>query len=142
MTLIELVVTSVILSILALGAMPLARYQIKREKEKMLRYDLEQMRDAIDAYKDAADRGAFQVKIETYGYPPDMDTLTKGVEIQGKKVVFLRAVPVDPMTGKAEWAMRSMEDDPTSDSWDGKHIFDVRSKSTGTALNGTKYSDW
>ena len=100
------------------------------------------MRDAIDAYKDAADRGAFQIKLESQGYPPDLETLVNGVEVQGKKVKFLRKIPVDPMTGKAEWGMRSMEDDPKSDSFGGQSVFDVYSKSTGTAMDGTKYSDW
>jgi general secretion pathway protein G len=100
------------------------------------------MRDAIDKYKDAADRNAFQVKLDSQGYPPDLETLVNGVDIQGKKVKFLRRIPVDPMTGKAEWGLRSMQDDPTSTSFGGQSVFDVYSKSTGTALDGTKYSDW
>jgi general secretion pathway protein G len=89
-----------------------------------------------------ADRGAFQIKVDSFGYPPDLETLVKGVDVQGKKVKFLRRIPVDPMTGKAEWGMRSMQDEPTSDSFGGQNLFDVYSKSQGTALNGTKYSDW
>jgi general secretion pathway protein G len=100
------------------------------------------MRDAIDKYKDAADRGAFQTKLESQGYPPDLQTLVTGVEVQGKKLKFLRRIPVDPMTGKAEWGMRSMKDDPDSDSFSGDSVFDVYSKSQGTALDGTKYSKW
>ena len=100
------------------------------------------MRDAIDRYKDAADRGAFQIKLGSEGYPPDLETLVNGVDVQGKKVRFLRRVPVDPMTGKTEWGMRSMNDDPKSTSWGGQNVFDVFTKSDGTALDGTKYSDW
>lgn len=142
LTLVELIVTITILSILAGAALPIARFKVKREKERELRYDLYQMRDAIDAYKDAADRGAFQIKLDSMGYPPDLDTLVDGVEVQGKKVKFLRMIPVDPMTGKNEWGMRSLEDDPHSDSFSGKNVFDVYSKSQGTALDGTKYSEW
>ena len=100
------------------------------------------MRDAIDKYKDAADKGAFQIKVDSQGYPPDLDELVKGVEVQGKKLRFLRKIPIDPMTGKAEWGMRSMQDDPNSDSFGGQSVFDVYSKSSGTALDGTKYSEW
>ena len=142
LTLIELVVTVAILAILAAGAAPIARFKVKRDKERELRYDLWTMRDAIDKYKDAADRGAFQTKVDSQNYPPDLETLVNGVDVQGKKVKFLRHVPVDPMTGKAEWGMRSMQDDPTSDSYGGQSVFDVYSKSQGTALDGTKYSDW
>jgi len=100
------------------------------------------MRDAIDKYKDAADRNAFQVKLDSQGYPPDLETLVNGVEVQTKKVKFLRKIPIDPMTGNAEWGLRSMQDDPDSQSYGGQSVFDVYSKSTGTALDGTKYSDW
>jgi general secretion pathway protein G len=142
LTLVELIVTVAILTILATAAIPLARFQVKREKERELRYDLWSMRDAIDKYKDAADRGAMQIKLESQGYPPDLETLVNGVEVQGKKLKFLRKIPVDPMTGQAEWGMRSMQDDPDSDSWGGQSVFDVYSKSDGTALDGTKYSTW
>jgi len=142
LTLVELIVTVAILGILASAAVPLARFKMQRDKERELRYDLWQMRDAIDHYKDAADKGAFQVKLDSQGYPPDLDELVKGVDVQGKKVRFLRKIPTDPMTGKAEWGMRSMQDDPDSDSWGGQSVFDVHSKSTATALDGTKYSDW
>ena len=106
--------TVAILTILASAAVPLARFQVKREKERELRYDLWMMRDAIDKYKDAADRGAFQTKVDSQNYPPDLETLVNGVDVQGKKVKFLRKIPVDPMTGQAEWGMRSMQDDPDS----------------------------
>jgi len=137
-----LIVTVAILSILAMAALPVARFQVKRQNERELKRDLWMMRDAIDKYKDAADRGAFQTKLESQGYPPDLQTLVTGVEVQGKKLKFLRRIPVDPMTGKAEWGMRSMKDDPESDSFSGDSVFDVYSKSQGTALDGTKYSKW
>jgi general secretion pathway protein G len=142
LTLIELIVTCAILSILAGAAVPVARFEVKRQNERILRYDLWMMRDAIDAYKDAADKHAFQTKIDSQNYPPDLDTLVTGVDVQGKKVKFLRHIPVDPMTGKAEWGLRSMQDDPDSDSYGGQSVFDVYSKSDGTALDGTKYKTW
>src|SRR5580704_5576097 len=141
-TLIELIVATAILVILTGLAVPLARVAIKREKERELRHDLWELRDAIDRYKDAADRGAFQIKVGSEGYPPDLDTLVKGVDVGGKKVRFLRKIPVDPMTGNTEWGERSMQDDPDSDSWGGQSVFDVFTKSTGTGLDGTKYKDW
>lgn len=142
LTLVELIVTVAILGILASAAVPIARFKVQRERERELRYDLWQMRDAIDHYKDAAEKGGIMTKVDSMNYPPDLDELVKGVDIQGKKVKFLRRIPVDPMTGKAEWGMRSMQDDPNSDSWGGQNVFDVYTKSTGTGLDGTKYSDW
>lgn len=141
-TLLELIVAATILALLTLMALPLARVTIQREREKQLRQALWEMRDAIDRYKDAADRGAFQIKVDSMGYPPDLDTLVKGVDVQGKKVRFLRSVPVDPMTKSKEWGLRSMQDDPDSDSWGGQNVFDVYTKSEGTALDGSKYKDW
>jgi general secretion pathway protein G len=141
-TLVEMIVAITILMILTGLAIPLARVTIKRERERELRQALWQMRDAIDRYKDAADRGAFQIKVGSEGYPPDLQTLVDGVDVNGKKLRFLRHIPEDPMTGKAEWGMHSMQDDPTSDSWDGDNVFDVYTKSDGTALDGTKYKDW
>jgi general secretion pathway protein G len=142
-TLLELIIASAILSILTLMALPLARITIQREKEKELRRALWDMRDAIDRYKDAADRNAFQIKVDSGGYPPDLETLVKGVEAQGgKKMRFLRSLPNDPMTKSKEWGMRSMQDDPDSTSWGGQSVFDVYTKSEGTALDGTKYKDW
>ena len=141
-TLIELIVATAIMVILTSMALPLARISIKREKERELRRDLWMMRDAIDRYKDAAERGGFQTKVGTEGYPPDLETLVKGIDSNGKKLKFLRRIPVDPMTGKTEWGMRSMQDDPTSDSFGGQSVFDVYSKSQGTALDGTKYAEW
>jgi general secretion pathway protein G len=142
LTLVELIVTVAILSILASVAYPIARFKIQRQKEQVLRDDLWTMRRAIDKYKDAADRHAFQTSIDSNGYPPDMDTLVNGVDVQGKKVRFLRQIPVDPMTGKKDWVLRSMQDDPGSDSWGGQDVFDVHSASDGTALDGTKYNTW
>jgi general secretion pathway protein G len=141
-TLIELIVATAILVILTGMALPLARVTIRREKERELRYDLWQMRDAIDRYKDAADRQAFQIKVGSEGYPPDLETLVNGVDANGKKLRFLRRIPVDPMTGKTEWGMRSVQDDPDSESWGGQNVFDVFSKSEGTAMDGTKYKEW
>jgi general secretion pathway protein G len=142
MTLVELIVAIAIMSILATAVLPISRTVVKREREKELRAALWQMRDAIDRYKDTADRGAFQVKLGTEGYPPDLDTLVKGVDVGDKKVRFLRRIPMDPMTHSSEWGMRSMQDDPTSDSWGGQSVFDVFTKSQGTGLDGTKYADW
>ncbi len=145
LTLVELVVTCAILITLSTAALPVARFTVTRQKEAILRYDLRQMRDAIDRYKDVADKNMIQVKVGTEGYPPDMETLVKGVNMMGapdRKIRFLRAIPVDPITGKKEWGMRSVQDDADSNSWGGQDVFDVFSKSTGTALDGTKYSDW
>jgi general secretion pathway protein G len=141
-TLIELIVATAIMVILTSMALPLARISIKREKERELRRDLWMMRDAIDRYKDAAERGGFQTKVGTEGYPPDLETLVKGIDSNGKKLKFLRRIPVDPMTGKEEWGMRSMQDESDSDSWGGQNVFDVFTKSDGTGLDGTKYKDW
>lgn len=142
LTLVELIVTVAILAILASAAVPVARFQVKREKERELRYDLWQMRSAIDHYKDAADKGLIQTKVDSQNYPPDLETLVNGVDIQGKKVRFLRKIPTDPMTNGTEWGLRSMQDDADSDSWGGQSVFDVHTKSDGTALDGTKYKDW
>lgn len=141
-TLIELIVATAILLILSTLAIPLARVTIKRDKEHELRRDLWEMRDAIDRYKDAADQGKFQTKVGSENYPPDLDTLVKGVDVGGKKLKFLRKIPIDPMTNSTEWGMHSMQDDPDSDSWGEQNVFDVFTKSQDTALDGTKYKDW
>jgi general secretion pathway protein G len=141
-TLVELIVATAILLILTSLALPLAQVSIKREKERELRRDLWAMRDAIDRYKGAADRGAFQTKVGSEGYPPDLDTLVKGVDLGGKKIRFLRRIPIDPMTNSTDWGLHSMQDDPDSDSSSGDNVFDVYTKSQGTALDGTKYKDW
>ena len=142
LTLVELIIVVAIISILATAAIPIARFQVKRVKERELRRDLWEMRDAIDHYKDAADKGAFMTKMDSMNYPPDLETLVNGVDVQDKKVKFLRRIPVDPMTGTAEWGLRSNQDDADSDSFGGQNVFDVYSKSQGTALDGTKYSTW
>jgi len=141
-TLVELIIATTILLILTSMAVPLARVVIKRERERDLRRALWAMRDAIDRYKDAADRGAFQIKVGSEGYPPDLQTLVDGIDVGGKKLKFLRRIPIDPMTGNTEWGMRSMQDDPDSDSWGGDNVFDVFTKSQSTALDDTHYKDW
>ena len=142
LTLIELVVATTILLILSGLIIPVARVQIKREKERQLRAALWEMRDAIDRYKDAADRNAFRTKVNSFGYPPDLDTLVNGEDVGGKKLRFLRHIPIDPMTGNTDWGLRSMQDDPDSDTFNGDSVFDVHTKSQGIALDGTKYRDW
>jgi general secretion pathway protein G len=141
-TLLELIIASAILLVLSTMVVPLARLTIQREKERELRNALWVMRDAIDRYKDAADRQLFQIKVDSQGYPPDLDTLVKGVDVQGKKLKFLRRIPIDPMTNGTDWGLRSMQDDPDSDSWGEQNVFDVYTKSMGTALDGSKYKDW
>ena len=142
-TLIELIIAATILSILTLMVIPLSRVTVQREREKRLHQALWEMRDAIDRYKDAADRGMFQTKVDSQNYPPDLDTLVKGVEGQaGKKYRFLRSIPTDPMTNSKEWGLRSMQDDADSDSWGGQNVFDVYTKSEGKGLDGTNYKDW
>ena len=147
MTLLELIIACAILLILSSAALPVARFTVVRQREKELRLDLREMRNAIDRYKDLADRNMIRTELGSEGYPPDLQTLVKGVAIggtgaAGKNIRFLRRIPVDPITGNTEWGLRSVQDDPDSTSWGGKNIFDVYSKSTGTALDGTKYSEW
>jgi general secretion pathway protein G len=147
MSLLELIIACSILLILSSMALPAVRMVVVRQREQQLREDLREMRNAIDHYKDMADRNLIRVELGSEGYPSDLDTLVKGVAVgglgaAGHNVRFLRRVPVDPMTGRKEWGMRSVHDDPDSNSWGGKNVFDVYSKSPGTALDGTKYSDW
>jgi general secretion pathway protein G len=145
MTLLELIIACAILLILSSAALPIAKYSVVRQKESELRRDLREMKDAIDRYKDAADRNQIRVEIGSEGYPPDLETLVNGVQLgagSDRKIRFLRKIPVDPMTGQAEWGLRAVQDDPDSTSWGGKNVFDVYSKSTATALDGTKYSEW
>src|ERR1700722_7050248 len=141
-TLLELIIATAILLVLSTMAVPMARLTIKRERERGRRAHLWEMRDAIDRYKLDADRNAFQIKADSQGYPPDLETLVKGVDVQGKKVRYLRRIPIDPMTGTTEWGMRSMQDDPDSDSFGGQGVFDVYTKSRDEGLDGTKYKDW
>jgi general secretion pathway protein G len=145
MSLLELMIACTILAILSSAALPIFKYSVIRKREYELRYDLRQMNDAIDRYKDMADRNLIRVEVGSEGYPPDLETLVKGVQLgasNDRKVRFLRRIPIDPMTGHAEWGLRSIQDDPDSNSWGGSNVFQVYSKSTGTALDGTKYSDW
>ncbi|HEY0308954.1 MAG TPA: type II secretion system protein [Acidobacteriaceae bacterium] len=144
LTLVELIIVIAILGILAGAALPIARFQVKREKEKELRRDLWMMRAAIDRYKDAAEnnQSKFMTKADSFNYPPDLETLVNGVDVQDKKLRFLRRIPIDPMTKSKDWGLRSMQDDPDSDSWGGQNVFDVHTKSYGKALDGSKYSDW
>ncbi len=144
-TLVELIAAITILLILTGAALPLARTQVQRQKEIELRRALREMRQAIDRYKDFADRGMIPTTADTFGYPPDLETLVKGVPLKGSataKYKFLRRIPIDPMTGNADWGLRSMQDDPDSRSWSGSNVFDVYSKSWGTGLDGTAYADW
>jgi general secretion pathway protein G len=147
-TLVELIVTVALISILVGLALPLARNTIQREKEKELRAALRTMREAIDRYKLAADNGQIMADAMANGYPPDLETLANGVDLLtavGKKAYFLRAVPIDPMSEcicNTDWDLRSDQDDPTAGSWGGQDVFDVHTKSSGTAMDGTKYKDW
>jgi general secretion pathway protein G len=142
LTLVELIICVAIVSILACAALPVARFQVKRQKERELRRDLWEMRDAIDKYKDASDRGGIQIKLDSMGYPPDLQTLVDGVDVKDKKVRFLRSIPIDPMTKSTEWGLRSNQDSVDSDSWGSQNVFDVYTKSQDTALDGTKYNTW
>jgi len=149
MTLIELIVATGILLILAGAALPYARATVRSAKEAELRRSLREIRDAIDRYKDAADKNQIRVSADSNGYPPDLETLVKGVTLATvggsqtqKRIRFLRKIPVDPMTGKPDWGLRSAQDDLDSTSWGGQNVFDVFSRSTETAGDGTRYSDW
>jgi general secretion pathway protein G len=142
LTLLELIIAASILLVLSSAALPIARFTIVRSKEAELRRDLREMRTAIDRYKDAADLNYIRGEVGSQGYPPDLETLVKGVEYGPEKRRFLRRIPVDPMTGRAEWSLRAVQDDPDATSWGGNNVFDVRSTSTATALDGTKYCDW
>jgi len=141
-TLIELIVSAAILSILCGLALPMATYAARREKERLLRRDLQEMRDAIDQYAQGSLAGAF-FKAPSSGYPPTLESLTESIELRnGKKLRLLKEIPIDPITGNRDWGVHSMEDDPDSDSWDGEQIWNVYSKADGTALDGTKYREW
>lgn len=141
-TLMELIIVLAILSVLATAAIPAVKFEVKRNKERQLRADLWEMRRAIDMYKDVADLGGIQTKADSNNYPPDLQTLVNGVQVKDKKMRFLRAIPVDPMTGTTDWGLRSNQDPPDADSFGGQDVYDVYSKSTGTALDGTKYNTW
>ena len=146
---IELLIVTTIILILASAVQPLAKVTMQRTREAELRRVLREMRTAIDKFKDAADSGVIpttELKTNSEGYPPDLDTLVDGVSVAndatGRKIKFLRKIPTDPMTGEAEWGLRAYQDKPDSTSWGGQNVFDVYSKSQGTALDGTRYRDW
>jgi general secretion pathway protein G len=144
-TLIELMVTVMIIGILTGMAVPLAKRSIQREREIALKQYLREMRTAIDKYKDASDRGLIQVKVGTEGYPESLEVLVEGVDMVGqvdKKLKLLRRIPIDPMTNSTEWGLRAYQDDPKSSSYGGENVFDVFTKSEGIALDGTKYKEW
>jgi general secretion pathway protein G len=148
-TFIELLVVSAILLILASAVMPLAKVTVQRQREMELHRALREMRTAIDKYKDAVDNGligSVDVKAGSEGYPPDLQTLVEGVSVandaSGRKLKFLRRVPIDPITNSTEWGLRAYGDKPDSTSWGGGNVYDVYCKSQGTALDGTKYRDW
>jgi general secretion pathway protein G len=150
-SLVELIVAFTILLILTTMAVPLARFQVRREREKELRADLREMRDAINKYKDVCDQGKIQAgDPENFCYPPTLEILVEGVKLtntisgsgQTGKLKFLRRIPKDPMTGDTEWGKRSMQDEPTSDSWGGQNVFDVFSKTMDKDGNGKSYSEW
>jgi general secretion pathway protein G len=146
MTLVELIVAFTILMTLTSMAVPMARYKVRRDRERELRIALREMRSAIDKYKDMADSQKFgQTKMDTYGYPESLEIMVEGVKVAGSvdtKVKFLRRIPIDPFTGKREWGMRSMQDDPKSLSWGGQNLFDVYSKTQEKARDGTPYAEW
>ena len=148
-TFVELLVVCTLLLILASAIMPMAKVTVQRQREAELRRSLREMRTAIDKFKEAADMGQismFDMKTGAEGYPPDLETLVEGVSVvgdaSGRKLKFLRRIPIDPMTNSTEWGMRSYQDKPDSTSWGGQNVYDVFTKSKGTALDGTKYIDW
>jgi len=150
-TLVEMLVTLTILAILAAAIIPLGQVALKREKEIELKRDLRLLREAIDAYKKLADEKKFEFEEETMGYPPTLEDLVKGVELKveqegqeatTKIVKFLRRIPRDPMTNSPDWGLRSYQDKPDSTNWGEENVYDVYTKSQGTALDGTKYKDW
>lgn len=149
-TFVELLVVAAILATLAAVALPLVQVTAQRQREVELRRNLREMRDAIDRFKDAVDSGAIpqtELKPNSEGYPPDLETLVEGVEVAndatGRKLRFgLRRIPIDPMTNSTDWGLRSYQDKPDASSWGRQNVFDVYSKSDATALNGTRYKDW
>lgn len=149
-TLIEMLITLTIVAVLAAAALPLAETAIKREKEVELGRNLRLIREAIDAYKRLADDKKIEVEDETEGYPPDLETLVAGVKVtisekekeKTKIIKFLRRIPRDPMTNSYDWGLRSYQDEPNSDTWGGENVYDVYTKSNGTALDGSRYREW
>ncbi|MEE8137653.1 MAG: type II secretion system protein [Thermoanaerobaculia bacterium] len=144
-SLVELIVVCVLLVILAGVALPLGKYTVRRSKEIQLRQHLRKFRNAIDEYKRYSDAGLIPIDLGTDGYPRDLELLVEGVDVVGqidKKVKFLRRIPVDPMTGEAEWGLRSYQDDFDSTFWGGENVYDVYSLSEGVGLNGVPYREW
>ena len=144
-TIVELAVVAAMIAILTAMVVPVAKYTLKRQDEIELRYQLRLMRDAIDKYKQFSDLGLIPMQVGSEGYPKDLTTLVEGVTLVGqldKKQKFLRRVPMDPMTKKAEWGMRSFQDDPDTIAWGGQNVYDVFSLSDGRAIDGTYYKDW
>ena len=144
-TVVELAVVASVIAILTAMAVPVVRYTVKRQDELELRYDLRLMREAIDKYKQLSDSGMIPPKLGTEGYPEELQTLVDGTKLVGqldKKAKFLRRIPIDPMTKKAEWGLRSIQDDPNSFAWGGQNVYDVYSLSGGRAIDGTLYKDW
>jgi general secretion pathway protein G len=148
-TFVELIIATAVMMILASAALPIARVSIKRQREKDLRYTLREIRTAIDKFKDYADSNrisALELQFGSENYPASLDQLVEGVSVAndatGRKFKFLRRIPIDPMTGRAEWGMRSYQDSADSKVWGGQSVFDVYTKAEGIALDGTKYRDW
>jgi general secretion pathway protein G len=144
-SIVELVVVCVLLTILAGITLPVTKFTHQRLKEAELRTALRQMRNAIDEHKRYSDAGLLPVELGTDGYPKSLEVLVEGIEVVGqldRKVKFLRRIPIDPMTGEAEWALRSYKDEPDADDWGGEDVFDVRSTSTRMGLNGIPYAQW
>ena len=144
-TVVELAVVAAMIAILTAMVVPIARYTVKRQRELELKEQLRTMRNAIDKYKQYSDSGAIQIQLGSEGYPPDLETLVDGVAQIGqinKKLKFLRQIPIDPMTGKSEWGLRSYQDEPDSIAWGGSNVYDVHSLSGGRAIDGSYYKDW
>ena len=148
-TFVELLIVITVLMVLASAVLPLAQVTSQRQREAELRRNLREVRTAIDKFKDAVDTGLIpttELRPDNEGYPPDLETLVEGVTVandaSGRKLKFLRRIPIDPMTNDTEWGLRSYQDKPDSTSWGGQNVFDVYSKSGASGLDGTKYRDW
>jgi general secretion pathway protein G len=145
-TFIELVIATFVMMILATAALPIARVSMKRQREKELRATLREIRTAIDRFKDNADRQVISAEFGSEGYPPSLEVLVEGVplnnDVTGRKLKLLRRIPIDPLTGQADWGMRSYQDPTDAKAWGGQNVYDVYSKSDGIALDGSKYRDW
>lgn len=138
----ELVMVCGLIAILSMMTIPVAKFSIQRQREIELRFQLRMMRTAIDNYKKLWDQFHFMVEAESEGYPSELEDLVEGVEVNMKTFRFLRRIPIDPMTGEAEWGLRSLQDEPDSDSWGGENVYDIYSLSTAKALDGSYYNEW